>query len=57
MSVNYIIDDKMNEIKEQVVNLINMENEDINVNIENNFNNIINDIINNVINNIETNDI
>ena len=60
-TVNYIIDDKMNEIKEQVVNLINMENEDINVNIENNVNNIINDIINietnvnNIIKNIETN--
>ena len=43
-TINYIINDKMNEIKDNVVNLINMENEDINVNIEKKIDSIINEI-------------
>lgn len=47
-TVNYIIDDKMNEIKEQMYNIMNMQNEDINVNlIEKEVDNIINNLENN----------
>jgi len=48
-TVNYIIDDKMNEIKHQLYNIMNMENEDINVNmIEEEVDNIINELENNI---------